>query len=158
MNATFKAYSGVLSDGWSGVDFRRCNNALESRKDFYVYAHYDPKEPVFCKSIPGLEIPFYVGLGVDARFCSNVRSREHARLMWRFTHDGFRNTEIGKIIMSGLDYRAACVLEAKLIVFWGCKDLDGPCLSGLESCLFNKQYEPHPECYGPNGMENEDVK
>lgn len=144
-------YYDILTDDWDGVTFRPCRSDQTGRNDFYVYAHYNPQHPRFHPEIPGLEIPYYIGIGVNNRFCSSQRSRKHTSWMWRLGNEGFRSDEIGKVIINNLYYRDACMLESKLIVFWGCIDVDGPCFSGLEPCLFNKRYEPYPDHY-QNGV------
>ena len=109
------------------------------------YGGVDPRDGVH-EHAPELTIPFYIGMGSGAR-CNDSRSRSNDhldRIAW-CKHLGL--TIEKQILASGLDYRASRLLESKLIAFWGCIKVDGPCLSGVDPCLVNGRYEPCPEEY-----------
>jgi hypothetical protein len=149
MNSALDRYFALATEDWSSVEFKgRVNAEADRNKLYYVYTHVDTMDGMHPES-SWLEIPFYIGMGTGRRALDFNRSRGHRRKRIQMCREGgeLRKRIIGRC----LDYRTARVLESKLIVFWGCSDKPGPCLSGMIPSLVNGRYEPYPDHYRNEG-------
>jgi len=152
------AYSYVMNDCWDELYPATGDDDLS----YYVYAHIDPSAPdrkLLYKqdSVRDVELiyPIYIGMGKGNRVYNFNRCVQHTKKLSDLTAKGFHKDEICQILFSGLSEWLAKEVEAKLILFWGCKlshNRKLKALSGSYPCLYNNRYEPYPDRYDTLNM------
>lgn len=147
------AYFDILDDDWN---YLFTGQYCEEPK-FYVYIHYDIRTKNIRltskeRSI-GIDFPFrpfYIGKGTKDRFLSKNRSNQHKALINKMEAFDPNNRSWAQIFKNNLTEKEALILEAKLILFFGCKGLTkGPKhFTGLKSgLLVNNEYPAVPEMF-----------
>jgi len=158
---TYRLYNGIRDsektalalskEDWSGLFQDKDNNI----KNYYVYVHLNPlhakrKHQFHYKGVSfSLNTPMYVGKGSGQRVSNFKRSKMHTHCLSSLTDHGFDKKDIAHILLEGLTDREASELEAKLILYFGCRSSSTSkyALSGMKPTLYNNQYEPFPDKY-----------
>jgi len=114
-----KYLPALLAQDWSGIYQSKTN---DTRNEFYVYAHVDPREWVV--TIPGAKetfggTPFYIGKGVGNRAFDLKRNQGHGKHLKLLMDAGFKSHDIVKYAFNELTEAKAYEIEAKLIYFFG---------------------------------------
>lgn len=95
----------------------------DETEKYYVYAHVDPRDRIFVSgNASGGNYggkPFYIGKGVDRRAFDLKRNQGHGKIIKSILEDGYSETDIVKILFSGLTEAKAFEYESKLIYFFG---------------------------------------
>lgn len=142
--ANVKYLPALIAQDWSAIYY-----GGDSAKDYYVYAHVDPRKAVFsaqneCGGNYGGR-PFYIGKGKGDRAFDLKRNQGHGKLISDLLNDGFKKDEISKIIFYGLSEAKAFEIESKLIYYFGTVYAGSSKRKGL---LLNLDTPPVPEFIG----------
>lgn len=109
----------ILAQDWSFL----FQNYEDESKNFYVYAHLDPRNKSFaCKEInvlPCNGMPFYIGKGTGNRAYDLKRNQGHGKAISTLLNIGFDQNEIVRILFDGISERSSMEIESKLIYFFG---------------------------------------
>lgn len=140
-------FISIMNDDWDDL----YKDSSDIGSDYYVYLHIDPSvngllalsddEGLLAK----LPIPFYVGKGKGNRIYNMRRSKIHTAKLRDLTKY-YAIEQVAIKFKDGLSEKQALILEAKLILFFGCMDTSTTLksFSGGKPKLINRQYEPYP--------------
>lgn len=133
----------LLRQDWSSL-----YPPAHGEQKFYVYAHVDPRQPVFVtdKRCGGnyKGMPFYIGKGVGNRAYDLKRNQGHGHRLRQVLDAGYGPDDIVHILFRDLDEGFAFEVEAKLIYLFGTiyeKRHE-------KGCLLNLEIPPVPEFTG----------
>lgn len=117
--ARIKYLNHIIRQDWSNL----FDKSLDSKSDYYVYAHCDPRNVIFCgiRSMGGVcpGMPFYVGKGRGERAFDFKRNQGHGIRLKDILSQGYGSNDIIHFFKKDLLEHEAFELEAKLVYFFG---------------------------------------